>query len=49
MTAVEFLDPLPLWNTESPSEPVDAAVLDLGYEVAFPFLAAVDAEAQISH
>lgn len=43
MSPLEFLDPLPLWNTESPSEPVDAAVLDLGYEVAFPFLARPDA------
>ncbi|MCU7372148.1 hypothetical protein PEC18_15090 [Paucibacter sp. O1-1] len=30
--------PQALWAPQAPLEPVDAAALELGYEVAFPFL-----------
>lgn len=45
MIAVDYSDLQPQWTAESFSEPVDASALDLGYEVAFPFLAAPSAEA----
>lgn len=40
MTAADHSNLQPQWTAESFSEPVESSVLDLGYEVAFPFLAA---------
>lgn len=39
MFAIALPPPTPPWTLEAPCEPVDVALLDLGYEVAFPFLA----------
>lgn len=40
MNAADHANTPPQWTAESFSEPVESSVLDLGYEVAFPFLAA---------
>lgn len=45
MTAADSFDLQPSWTVEtSISEPVESSALDLGYEVAFPFLAALAPE-----
>jgi hypothetical protein len=45
MSAFEFAEPVPSWRVKAVDLPADAAILDLGYEVAFPFLASPPDEA----
>jgi hypothetical protein len=48
MIALEFAELVPTWRSNASVQlPADAAGLDLGYEVAFPFLAATDEESPV--